>query len=329
MSSKAKKPGNGAKSPKNGKGHKKAKKAKLEAMDTREILAAWQGSTNRTGPPMVRSMSGGAAITAGVRIPFRRTLRIISHTLIVLAILMFVWAFVIWKWNDPVTAVYTWYEQGKLTHSYDANASAIDAKIDAEVNATSPPVPKSHLPARQYLQYEVTRVAAEASRYRALATQGQGIGRIMVPRLGLKMILLNGTDESSLEKGPGRDLQTYMPGQGQLIYIAGHRTTFLAPFADIQDIRNGDTITLAVPYGTFVYRVFTHVIVPADDVARLQTHGKEIVTLQACHPRFFATNRYLVYGRLVEVIPTHGQPYGVDHGKPYRLGAAKPSEAKK
>ena len=313
MSSKTKKADGGAKSPKNGKAHKKPKKAKpakLEALDTRDVLAAWQVSTKRSGPPMVRSMSGGAAITAGVRIPFRRTLRFLSHALIVLGILAFVWAFVIWKWNDPVTAVYTWYEQGKLTHTYDSNASAIEAKIDAEVNATTPPVPRSHLPARQYLQYEVRRVAAEASRYRALATQGQGIGRIMVPRLGLKMILLNGTDESSLEKGPGRDLRSYMPGQDRLVYIAGHRTTYLAPFSHIDSIRPGDVIRLEMPYATFVYRMTRHTVVPATDMSVLQSPKHEELELQACHPRFLATHRYIVYAKLVRLklrsVPQNG-----------------------
>ena len=100
-----------------------------------------------------------------------------------------------------------------------------------------------------------------------------------------------------------------MPGQGQLVYIAGHRTTYLAPFSHIDQMRNGDLITLSVPYGTFTYRVYTHVIVPATDLGRLKTFGKDVVVLQACHPRFFATHRYLVYGRLVHVTPTRGRPY--------------------
>ena len=62
---------------------------------------------------------------------------------------------------------------------------------------------------------------------------GQAIGRIIIPRLGLNMVLVNGTDEASLERGPGRDLRSYMPGQNRLVYIAGHRTTFLAPFSHI------------------------------------------------------------------------------------------------
>ena len=53
------------------------------------------------------------------------------------------------------------------------------------------------------------------------------------------MVLVDGTDESSLKKGPGRDLRSYMPGQNRLVYIAGHRTTYLAPFSHIDAIRPG------------------------------------------------------------------------------------------
>jgi sortase A len=152
-------------------------------------------------------------------------------------------------------------------------------------------------------------VAREASRYRAATKEGEGIGKLIVPRLGLNMILVDGTDESSLERGPGRALQTYMPGQHQLVYIAGHRTTYLAPFSHIERLKTNDIITLRVPYATFTYRVFMHVIVPATDVSRLISHGREVIALQACHPRFFATHRYIVYGRLVKVAPVHGRPY--------------------
>jgi sortase A len=125
------------------------------------------------------------------------------------------------------------------------------------------------------------------------------------------MVVVTGTDESSLEKGPGWYTGTRLPGEGQLIYIAGHRTTYLAPFAHIDALRHGDSVTLELPYATFVYRITGHVIVPSDDVARLKSKGYEQVALQACHPRFFATHRYIAYARPVEVIPRHGVPYTV------------------
>jgi sortase A len=100
-----------------------------------------------------------------------------------------------------------------------------------------------------------------------------------------------------------------MPGQNRLVYIAGHRTTYLAPFSHIDLMRKNDKITLQVPYGTFVYRVNGDRIVPANDLAVLRSPRHELLILQACHPRFFATHRFLVYARLVHVDPRGGQPY--------------------
>jgi sortase A len=123
------------------------------------------------------------------------------------------------------------------------------------------------------------------------------------------MILANGTDHNSLTKGPGRDRRTYMPGEGQLVYIAGHRTTYLAPFAHIERLRSGDAVTLDVPYATFRYRVFKHRIVGAHEMSVLRSHGVEVVELQACHPRFFASQRYIAYARLVRVEPRGGAAF--------------------
>src|SRR5438477_11134506 len=125
------------------------------------------------------------------------------------------------------------------------------------------------------------------------------------------MVLVDGTDHGSLEKGPGRDHRTYMPGQGRLVYIPGHRTTFLAPFSHIERLRPGDTVTLRVPYATFVYRVTGHRIVAADDLSVLRSSGHELLELQACHPRFFATHRFIAFALPVKVIPREGPPYSL------------------
>ena len=119
--------------------------------------------------------------------------------------------------------------------------------------------------------------------------------------MGLNTIVVEGTDHNSLKKGPGIDERTHLPGEGQLVYIAGHRTTYLAPFSHIDRLRPGDPVTLSTPYATFDYRVSGHVIVPANDIGRLNSRGREELALQACHPRFFATQRYIVYAKLVRV----------------------------
>jgi sortase A len=222
-------------------------------------------------------------------VSMRRTLRIAGTALAIAGALMLVWVVVVWRWQDPFTALYTHWQQHRLAHSYEQRFAAYrpskQVRSQASVAAT------------------MRALAAEGRRYRRGSHRGQAIGRLVVPRLGLKMVLVNGTDDSTLQKGPGRDLRTYMPGESQLVYIAGHRTTYLAPFAHIDAMRTGDSITLEVPYGTFRYRVVRHVIVPGNDLAVLRSHGREVVALQACHPRFFASQRYIVYGRLARIEP--------------------------
>src|SRR4029079_4191812 len=138
---------------------------------------------------------------------------------------------------------------------------------------------------------------------------GQAIGRLIVPRMGLNVVVVNGTDHETLKKGPGHYLGSAFPGQDALVYIAGHRTTYRAPFSKIDQLRKGDRVTLEMPYATFVYRISGSRIVPADDLAVLRSHGHEVLELQACHPRFFATHRFIAYALPVRVIPRGGRPY--------------------
>jgi sortase A len=220
--------------------------------------------------------------------------RSLGLALIVIGILALAWTIVVWQWQDPFTGLYTRWEQHKLRGQY--------AHLTTEWK-------KAPVERAGDVRAEEAAVARAAAAYRRTTHAGEAIGKIVIGRIGLKMILVDGTDESSLEKGPGRDLRTYMPGQNRLVYIAGHRTTYLAPFAHINDIKAGDYITLELPYGTFLYRAFRHVIVPATDLAMLRSPRHELLRLQACHPRFFATHRYIVDARLVHVTLPGGRGY--------------------
>jgi sortase A len=120
---------------------------------------------------------------------------------------------------------------------------------------------------------------------------------LTIDRLGLRVIVVKGTDTGSLKKGPGLDGRTALPGEGELVYIAGHRTTYGAPFGDIDRLRPGDAVRLDLPYGRFDYVVTGHKIVKANDLSVLRSPGREVLALQACHPRFFASERYIVYAR--------------------------------
>jgi sortase A len=223
----------------------------------------------------------------------RRGLRILGTVLASAGALTLVWAVVVWQWQDPFTALYTLWKQHQLAGQYDRRAAAFHADPLSSVS----------------LATERRTIAAEALRYRHDTTRGEAIGRIEVPRMGVNMILVDGTDHDSLTKGPGRDLRTFMPGENRLVYVAGHRTTYLAPFSHIDRMRVGDRVTIAVPYAKFVYRVTGHRIVPANDLSVLRSPRHELLELQACHPRFFATHRYIVYARLTHVAPRDGPAY--------------------
>jgi sortase A len=225
----------------------------------------------------------------------RRWARVLGTVLVVLGVLTLVWAAVVWQWQDPFTALYTTWRQHQLTSQYEKRVDAFNPA----------PIPRTSVAA------ERRSIALEAKRYRLESKRGQAIGRILVPRMGLNMILVNGTDHETLKKGPGRDLVTFMPGENRLVYIAGHRTTYLAPFSHIDQLRAGDRITIEVPYATFVYAVTNHRIVKATDLSVLRSPRHELLELQACHPRFFATHRYIAYARLARVEPRGAAPFDV------------------
>jgi sortase A len=225
----------------------------------------------------------------------RRAARILGTAMLAAGVLTLAWSIVVWRWQDPFTALYTHWQQQRLTRAYKREVSQYRAPAPAK--ATASPAAEREL------------VAQEARRFRRSVRRGQPIGRIVIGRIGLKMMVVNGTDRDSLKRGPGRDLQTFMPGENRLVYIAGHRTTYLAPFSHIDDIEPGDYIRLEVPYATFLYRATGHRIVKATDLSVLRSPAHEQLELQACHPRFFATHRYIVYARLVRVEPRRGPPY--------------------
>jgi sortase A len=231
----------------------------------------------------------------------RRFGRVFGTLLVVAGVLTLAWVLCVWRWQDPFTAVYTHIQQSRLAGAYERRAQAFRPALHAGSLASVE-----------------RQVAASARSYRRTLSTGDPVGRIKIGRVGLDMVVVQGTDHDSLERGPGHYAGSALPGEGRLIYVAGHRTTYLAPFAYINDIRVGDVVTMEVPYGTFTYRVTRHYVVAENAVGVLQDHGRELLRLQACHPRFFASHRYLVDARLVAVTPR-----GVAAYTPSRLAVAR------
>ncbi len=213
----------------------------------------------------------------------RRWLHRLGTALVLLGLLALAWSIVIWRWQDPSTLLYTRYEQHQLAHRL------------TRIDAVTPPA----APSRQ-------GVAAAARRFRLAAVPGEPIGRISIPRIDISYVLVEGTDAASLRRGPGRDARSFMPGEDNLVYVAGHRTTFAAPFSHIDELRPGDPVHVTTPYASFDYVVTGHSIVAATDLSVLRPRGHELLALQACHPRFFATQRYIVWARLRRIVTPAG-----------------------
>jgi sortase A len=225
------------------------------------------------------TLTGKERLTEGRHAPPlpRRTFRVVGSILVAAGVLVLAWAIVVWRWQDPFTAVYTHIQQERLARQYALRTSQYRPDFREPRNA--------------------------AAAYRRSLRVGAPVGRLRIRRIGLDMIVVQGTDDATLRKGPGHYVGSALPGEGRLIYVAGHRTTYLAPFSHIDRIRVGDTIVFSLPYGTFEYRVVHDYVVAADDVRVLRNRGREVLRLQACHPRFFATERYIVDARLVAALP--------------------------
>jgi sortase A len=226
----------------------------------------------------------------------RRLIRWSGTLMVVAGSLLLAWAVLVWQWQDPITALYTRWEQRDLAQEYEERAERFGVRASTPVAANEEPATP-------------VQIAEQARAYRLALREGDAVGRLRIPRLDLSMIVVNGTESDTLKKGPARHRRTYLPGEGKLIYIAGHRTTYSAPFSDIDDLRRGDRVWLELPYATFEYRIRGHRIVEADQLSVLRSRGREEVALQACWPRFFASHRYIAYARPVRVIPRTGRPY--------------------
>ena len=139
---------------------------------------------------------------------------------------------------------------------------------------------------------------------------GDPIARLTIPAIGVDFIVLEGVDLKWLKDGPGHFPQTPLPGQPGNAALAGHRTTYKAPFNRLDELKPGDEITVTTLQGTFTYRVDAHDVGAGDDpsghfivkptqVEILDQDGPDRLTLVACHPKLSARERIVVTAALV------------------------------
>jgi sortase A len=242
-----------------------------------------------------RGAHAGASGAHGRRGRVARSLHWLSVALVGLGILALADALVTMVWQEPFTALYTTIEQEGL------NASL--RRLDRAA-------PSQAIAARLALIRRVDqRIALLAESLERSAPNGSAVGQISIPRIGASYALVKGTGTAELEKGPGvysrtSYPQTAFPGIPGVTAIAGHRTTFLAPFRHIDALRPGDHITITMPYASFGYTVVRARIVPPGDVHAAVDPGPGTqLVLSSCNPPFSAAQRILVDARLASTTP--------------------------
>jgi sortase A len=142
--------------------------------------------------------------------------------------------------------------------------------------------------------------------------RGDVVARIEIPRIDVDKFVVQGTSVPDLRKGPGHYVETPMPGEPGNASIAGHRTTYGAPFSNIDELQPGDSIFVTTLAGRHEYRVMGadrsqpggdpasgHFIVKPTDVYVLDNFGDNRLTLTACHPKYSARERIIVAAELV------------------------------
>ena len=128
---------------------------------------------------------------------------------------------------------------------------------------------------------------------------GAALGRITIPDIGLRMMVVEGTNPAQLEQGPGRYRATAMLCSEGNAAIAGHRTTYLAPFNRLDELRPGDAILIDTPFGRCRYEVVRSFQVLPTDGHVLGDVGYGALTLTTCTPEGSSAFRLVVRARLV------------------------------
>jgi sortase A len=189
-------------------------------------------------------------------------------------------------WQEPVTALVSLIRRSEIdTRPLNIPLTGLDRTALAGLTSES------------------QRIAFLARREQRELTPGAAVGRIDIPRIGVDFEIVQGTDESSLALGPGHYPQSALPGEGETVAIAGHRTTYLEPFRNLNELVPGDRIVVRMPYARFSYIVQSRRIVDPTADWVLDDVGYDRLVLSACNPLYSAAQRIIVFARLQELVP--------------------------
>jgi sortase A len=192
--------------------------------------------------------------------PLRAVVRFVASVMMVSGLLLIADAGLTLAWQEPISAFRQGREQATLKRSF-----------------RNPP----------------PRVV------RRQPLKGDAIAKIDMPSIHKSAFVVQGTDTGSLRKGPGHYSHTPLPGDRGTVAIAGHRTTYGAPFRHINNLKRGQRVIIEMPDGTYYYRVEKTRIVPPTELSVLRKVSYDRLVLTACHPLYSAAKRIVVFARFV------------------------------
>jgi sortase A len=214
----------------------------------------------------------------------RTLLRQVSTILILSGLLLLADVGLTLIWQEPVSALYSDWRQ--------------DALADDLEELSVPDLSPGERKALDRLPLDKDRAAFLARALKRRTDPGDPVGRIHIPEVDLSKVIVEGTDGGSLRKGPGHYPETPLPGIRGTVAIAGHRTTYGAPFRDLDKLEVGDTIDVEMPYGHFIYRVERQQVVDPTATWVTRRVGYDRLVLTACHPKYSAAQRIVIFARL-------------------------------
>lgn len=195
-------------------------------------------------------------------------------------------------WQEPTSSIYASVRQ------HNASAALHDTEDSFPTAADRRAV--------RHVHGERRRAAKLARLFAERVGDGDPIGRIVMPSIGVDIVVVQGTDTGDLTQGPGHYPDTPFPGEHRTTAIAGHRTTYLAPFRHLDSLEEGDEIELRMPYATLEYRVQGTKVVEPTDLGILHPAGYQRLVLTACHPLYSASQRIVAFARLERVTSVPG-----------------------
>jgi sortase A len=219
--------------------------------------------------------------------PTRRLIRRASSVLLIVGGLVLSYPF----WSGA----YAWVHQGRIDRELVVETRRFEQAMADQIA-------------------DIARLRSRAMRLQRLAEAfaerlvvGRPLGRLTIARIGLDTPVLAGArrplslardiDQDLLRLAPVHYGLTPLPGAGRPFAVAGHRTTYGAPFLHVNDLKPGDRIVVTTPYARLRYSVAKKTVVKPSNVTVLYDRGYDLV-LTTCHPPYSARSRLIIWGRL-------------------------------